>query len=248
VSSAPKRSPADKGPAKDSADALAGGSAAIDTAPLPISRYVAFFAIAIVGCGADLVTKQAMFGWLGLPVDYVDQTDPANVALWQGDPELPNPHRWWLITGRLGIETSINRGALFGMGEGYWWIFAVLSVIAATAILTWLFYFKAARDRWLTVALGSITGGILGNLYDRLGLWDSTGLQADYQHGVRDWILFVWPEIKLQMFNPWPNFNIADSLLVTGAIMLVIHAIVWREKPAKSNEAKSPARKTTAKA
>jgi lipoprotein signal peptidase len=31
------------------------------------------------------------------------------------------------------------------------------------------------------------------------------------------------------MFNPWPNFNIADSLLVTGAIMLVVHAFVWRE-------------------
>ena len=52
----------------------------------------------------------------------------------------------------------------------------------------------------------------------------------DYQHGVRDWILFVWPEIGWKMFNPWPNFNIADSLLVTGAIMLVVHAVVWREK------------------
>jgi lipoprotein signal peptidase len=39
----------------------------------------------------------------------------------------------------------------------------------------------------------------------------------------------VWPESKLAIFNPWPNFNIADSLLVTGAIMLVVHAIVWRE-------------------
>jgi signal peptidase II len=215
--------------------------------PLPLGRYVVFFAIAILGCGADLFTKQAMLAWLGLPRDYVDQSDPANIALWQGDPALP--HRWWLIEGRLGIETSINRGALFGMGEGYWWVFALLSVVAAIAIFTWLFVFKAAHDRWLTVALASITGGILGNLYDRLGLWNSTGLQAQFQHGVRDWILFVWPEIKLRMFNPWPNFNIADSLLVTGAIMLVVHALVWRDKPAKSgNSTPAATRKAAAKA
>lgn len=247
MSSAPKRSPPDKRLAKDSATNPAKGTPAVGpsavAAPLPLSRYVLFFALAILGCGADLITKQAMLGWLGLPADYVDQTDPANVALWQGDPSLPQPHRWWLIPGRLGIETSINRGALFGMGEGYWWVFAALSVIAATAILTWLFLFKAAHDRWLTVALGSITAGILGNLYDRLGLWDSTGLQEQYQHGVRDWILFIWPEIKLQMFNPWPNFNIADSLLVTGAIMLVVHAIVWREKKEPSAEKPGKARK-----
>jgi signal peptidase II len=137
---------------------------------------------------------------------------------------------WWLIEGRLGIETSVNTGALFGMGAGYWWLFALLSVAAASGIVTWLFVLGAARDRWLNVALASITGGILGNLFDRLGLWDSQGLPPAFAHGVRDWILFVWPEIKLQIFNPWPNFNIADSLLVTGAIMLVVHAVVWREK------------------
>ena len=47
---------------------------------------------------------------------------------------------------------------------------------------------------------------------------------------MRDWILFTWPESGLKIFDPWPNFNIADSLLVTGAIMLVVHALVWREK------------------
>jgi signal peptidase II len=81
--------------------------------------------------------------------------------------------------------------------------------------------------------LAGVTGGILGNLYDRLGLWNSAGLAAEFRHGVRDWILFVWPESGLKIFNPWPNFNIADSLLVTGAIMLVVHAVVWRPKEDK---------------
>ncbi len=169
-----------------------------------------------------------MFDWLGLPAGFTDGSNPANAARWRGDENLS--HLWWLVEGRLGVQTSVNTGALFGMAPGYWWVFATLSFVAIIGIFTWLFVFRAAHDRWLTVALGSITGGILGNLHDRLGLWDSTGLRPEFQHGVRDWILFVWPEVKLQMFNPWPNFNIADSLLVTGAIMLVVHALVWREK------------------
>lgn len=175
---------------------------------LPVNRYVTYFALAGAGCGIDLWTKHAVFAWRGLP-GFRDE--------------------WWLIDNRFGIQTSLNPGALFGMGAGMWWLFALLSVIALAGIMTWLFAYRAATDRWITVALGFVSGGILGNLYDRLGFDKLPGVPPDYAHSVRDWILFVWPEIKLQIFNPWPNFNIADSLLVTGAIMLVIHAVVWQE-------------------
>ncbi len=169
-----------------------------------------YFGLAILGCTADLVSKELIFRWRGLP-------RPSN--------------EWWIIEGFFGIETSVNRGALFGMGAGYSWVFASLSVVAMLGIFVWLFVFQAARDRWLNVALGMVTGGILGNLYDRLGLWDSTGLAPDFQHGVRDWILF-----RYQQYT-WPNFNIADMLLVTGAIMLGLHAFFFREP----SEEQSPA-------
>ena len=191
-------------------------------------------AIATLGCAADLLSKQAVFDWLGVAPDFIAAGEPAAISRWRGDANLQ--HLWWLWPHRLGIQTSINTGALFGMGAGWWWLFACLSVVAFFGILTWLFVYKAAFDRWINVALAFVTGGILGNLYDRLGLWDGTGLKPEFQHGVRDWILFVWPEIKLQIFNPWPNFNIADSLLVTGAIMLVVHAFVWREEPPKASD------------
>ena len=200
--------------------------------PVPRNRYVIFLAIALLGFAADWGTKEAVFDWLGVHTDFVDKSQPENLSRWRGDPS--RDHLWWLWEGRLGIQTSINTGALFGMGAGRWWLFASLAVVALIGIPTWLFYFGAAHDRWITVAIGSVTGGILGNLNDRLGLWDSAGLNAAYQHGVRDWILFVWPEAGMKMFNPWPNFNIADSLLVTGAIMLVVHAVVWREKKEES--------------
>lgn len=226
MSSALKKSPP--------ANAIAGHSQAAaknGAAPgrVPLSRYGTYAAIALTMAAADLISKQAVFRWLGVAADFVAETaDPLTAARWRGAPDLA--HLWWLWEGRLGIQTSINTGALFGMGAGWWWLFALFSLAALVGIVTWLFGHGAAHDRWLTVALAFVTAGILGNLYDRLGLWDSTGLRPEFQHAVRDWILFVWPEVKLRIFNPWPNFNIADSSLVTGAIMLVVHSLVWGER------------------
>ena len=196
----------------------------MNAGPLPLNRYLVYFGLAAIGCAVDLVTKEAVFRWRGLPGD--------------------SP-RWWLIKDHFGIETSVNPGALFGMGAGWWWLFALLAVVALCGIIAWLFVYRAAHDRWITVALGFVSGGILGNLYDRLGLWDSSGIVPEeirrkLQHGVRDWILFEWKGIPF--LEPWPNFNIADSLLVTGAIMLVVHAIVWRENDvSQSAEKQQPA-------
>ena len=170
---------------------------------VPTSRYVLFFAIAILGAAADLVTKEWMFQWRGMP---------------------RQANEWWLIDGYVGIETSLNLGALFGMGRGYSWAFAALSIAAGIGIFFWLFVFRAARDRLLTVALGCVMGGILGNLYDRLGLYHYPWLQGEYEYAVRDWILFRYGQ------HTWPNFNIADSLLVCGAAVLVWHAVWYREE------------------
>ena len=56
------------------------------------------------------------------------------------------------------------------MGKGLSWLFASVSVVAIVALIVWLFVFKAAVDFWLTFILGMISGGILGNFYDRIGL------------------------------------------------------------------------------
>lgn len=162
-------------------------------------RLVLFLVLAIVGTAADLWTKQIIFGWLGNPG------------------EAP-PH--WLVEPYIGFQTAVNMGALFGMGQGLGWLFSILSVVAAAGIVYWLFVLKACRSLWLTVAMGLVMGGIFGNLYDRLGI---PKLPAVYKGGVRDWILFKYGEYT------WPNFNIADSLLVTGAIMLAIFSFFFSD-------------------
>ncbi|MCA9132494.1 MAG: signal peptidase II, partial [Planctomycetales bacterium] len=134
---------------------------------------------------------------------------------------------WWLLEPYVGIETAVNPGALFGMGAGWGLMFAALSVGAAVAIFVWLAKFRAIDSWLLTVALGSVMGGILGNLYDRLGLWNPPASVPQWRSGVRDWILIQYSDSYV-----WPNFNIADSLLVCGAIMLAIHSF-WFAPPAE---------------
>jgi signal peptidase II len=184
---------------------------------VPLNRYPLFFSIATLGCLLDLATKRWAFHVLGMP---------------------GGPIRW-LWPGRVGLQTSLNEGALFGLGQGWVALFAALSVVAAVGILLWLFYAGAARELLLTIALGCITAGIFGNLYDRLGLPGLTWLNhpahdvGEPVYAVRDWILVM-------IFGrPWPNFNVADILLVCGASLLIWHALFSKpgEHPSATNGA-----------
>ncbi len=163
---------------------------------VPGNRHVVFWGIGVLGCALDLLTKYLVFQWRGMP--------------------LASPI-WWIWEPYIGIETALNRGALFGMGAGFGKGFAALSVIAAVGIVVWLFWLGAARDWLLTIALGCVMGGIGGNLYDRLGFWQVPGAPGTFGSEVRDWILLRYQN------HTWPNFNIADSLLVCGACLLLWH-------------------------
>lgn len=172
------------------------------------SRILLFALVAVGGCAVDLLTKSWMFAKLG----------------------PPGGATWWLWTDYVGFQTSLNQGALFGIGQGKVWLFASLSIFAGGAILYWLFIVGAAADRLLTFALACIMAGVMGNLYDRLGLWWTPQFAAYPKYAVRDFIL-----VQYQQWV-WPNFNIADSLLVCGAAMLIVHA--WRMpngRPATAN-------------
>jgi signal peptidase II len=175
---------------------------------VPASRYVLFLLIAVGGCALDLGTKSWMFCRLG---PLAGQT-------------------WWIWPDVFGFQANLNDGALFGMGQGLTRVFAILSLVAAVGVAYWLFYAGAARDRFLTLALACVTAGIFGNLYDRLGLpglvWQNSNQYhhiGDGVYAVRDWILVMLGT------HPWPTFNIADSLLVCGALLLAWHAL--RTKP-----------------
>ncbi len=178
---------------------------------IPWSRHLLFWSLAIAGCAADLGLKHYMFS--------------------QPDLRAHQGAVRWVWEKHAGFQLSLNEGALFGMGQGKVWVFAICAAAAAVAIPVWLFVFGAARDRALTIALGCILGGVVGNLYDRLGLPGLEWSQWEPQrsgtvHAVRDFILFARRYPPQGEFDVWPNFNVADALLVCGAIALFL--ISWR--------------------
>lgn len=190
---------------------------------ISLARGLVFLAIAAGGFGLDLWSKRQLFAELGPPGVFAALDNHESIR--------------WIWPGYFGLQTSLNQGALFGMGQGKVWFFASLSIGAATAIVVWVFVYGAGRDRLLLVALAGITGGILGNLYDRLGLWWTPELlryPIEYpRHAVRDWILF-----RYQGWT-WPNFNVADMLLVGGAGLLILHAWLTPTEAAEPSAAEA---------
>lgn len=168
-------------------------------------RYAAFFLVVASGFSVDLLTKWWMFRWLGFPA--------AGKA------------PFWLLDHVFAFQTSLNPGALFGMGQGMVLWFALLSMIAAAGVAYWFFFGGASGDWTLSIALGAILAGIFGNLFDRLGLHGLKWPGGVPVFAVRDWILVV--------LGGWhfPNFNVADSLLVIGAGLLLIHTFRHAENP-----------------
>lgn len=183
-----------------------------------ILRFLLFLLVVGVGLFADLATKERAFAVLGMPGEYRRAEEPERHAV------------YWVRQEIFGFQTSLNEGALFGMGQGRSNVFAGLSLVALLGIVGWVLH-SAWKSRLLIVTLGMIVAGILGNLYDRLGwhglLWNYPNeyhAVGDPVYAVRDWILVMigsWP---------WPNFNIADSLLVCGAILLVLHSFFVPEE------------------
>jgi lipoprotein signal peptidase len=136
----------------------------------------------------------------------------------------------------------VNQGALFGFLRDHKALanggFALISLLAAAAIIFWSTHKNTARDRWLCAALGLILAGTLGNFYDRVVF-----------NGVRDFLhfhyLFDWPSLGVYYPFDWPVFNIADCCLVCGAFLLLVQAFVSQPKVG-DKKVESPTQQATA--
>ena len=116
----------------------------------------------------------------------------------------------------LDFTLLYNKGAAFSFLAEHsgWqrWFFAIISIGVSAALIVWMK--KLPRTSvWLPCALSLVLGGALGNLYDRLV----------YGHVV-DFISVHWQS------SYFPAFNIADSAITVGAIMLMIDALLEKRK------------------
>jgi signal peptidase II len=107
----------------------------------------------------------------------------------------------------FNLTLAYNTGAAFSFLQSAagWqtFVFTSLAIVVSVGILVWLAR-TPSRDRWEGIALSLILGGALGNAWDRL----------IYGHVV-DFLDFHWESWH------FATFNVADSAICVGAVMLV---------------------------
>jgi signal peptidase II len=105
----------------------------------------------------------------------------------------------------FSLVLAFNPGAAFSFlaGASGWqrWFFTAIAIIASVVIV-WLL--RKGGSRWYCAGLALILGGALGNVWDRL----TTGLVVDF-------LLFHWRGWS------YPAFNVADSAITIGALLLI---------------------------
>ena len=134
-------------------------------------------------------------------------------ALW-------NPPRRIEVTSFFNLVPVQNKGISFGLfqseGAGMWLIVGLALAISA-GLGVWL---SRTRHRWPASARGLVIGGAIGTVIDRVRLgW------------VIDFLDFHGGGYH------WPAFNVADSAISVGVVMLLVHSFLMKPRKEPRNEA-----------
>jgi signal peptidase II len=118
----------------------------------------------------------------------------------------------------LNLTLVYNRGAAFSLlsDAGGWqrWFFAIFALVVSAVILVWLRR-VVREDRLQGSGLALVLAGAIGNVWDRL------------QHGhVIDFIDVHYGDWH------WPAFNVADSAITIGVVLLLADTLLVRREPA----------------
>src|ERR1700733_13982219 len=155
--------------------------------------------------------KKDFRGWLLLLARVVIAAD--RLTKWLASTRIELGSHVVVIAHVFAISHVENPGAAFslfndsGSPGRVRWMLLVFSVLAAVAVLVALL--KLGRTMTATsVALALILGGALGNAYDRLRF----GSVIDFL------------EVHIIHYH-WPDFNVADSAIVVGGILLLLDAL-----------------------
>ena len=152
---------------------------------------------------SGFLSRSALFGYgLALVVLICDQLTKhwASATLVYRDPVA--------VTSWFDFMLAHNTGAAFSFlaDAGGWqrWFFTVVTLVVSVVLVVWLSRLSRSQF-WLSLGLGLILGGGLGNLWDRMAL----GYVVDFiSLHYRTWY--------------WPAFNVADSAISMGAVLLVV--------------------------
>ncbi|MGO4887854.1 signal peptidase II [Anaerobacillus sp. MEB173] len=135
----------------------------------------------------------------------------------------------WLIVKTMELGESIpiienifyitshrNRGAAFGILQGQMWFFYVVTVFVVGFVIYYLH--KEAKNKPLMgLSLGLVLGGAIGNFIDRV----FRGEVVDFL----DVIIITYD---------FPIFNVADSALVVGLIVIMVY-VLFEDRKTREN-------------
>lgn len=120
-----------------------------------------------------------------------------------------------VIKGFFTIRYVKNQGAVWGIfsNPSHSIIPKLITVLSAIALVIVIYYFLKIHSRciWELVSLSFIIGGAVGNIIDRI-----------VQGYVVDFL-----DVYIKNLH-WPTFNVADSFISIGVIILIIS--IWRGK------------------
>jgi len=106
----------------------------------------------------------------------------------------------------VGITNVHNSGAAFGIAPAGTWLFALASIVVSVGLV--VFVIRTPSRPWTDAVLGLILGGTAGNGYDRI----LVGTVTDFVN-----------------VHFWPVFNVADSAISIGVVLLMAGYLVRRE-------------------
>lgn len=133
--------------------------------------------------------------------------------------------QWHEVFPGLTITHVHNPGiafSLFAEGGPITRVLLHLVILTAVVVIAWMVV-RHGRGRILPgIAFGLILGGAVGNLIDRI----LYGWVVDFIH--------VWVRVSDRVWS-WPDFNVADSAITTGAILLILVELTRSDEGHASN-------------
>ena len=117
-----------------------------------------------------------------------------------------------LIDGLLQFTNVHNTGAAWGLLDGFRWLFVLMTIVVAGALIFIMFRFSKKLTVFSRITLALLFAGAVGNFIDRIVL------------------VYVRDFIDISPLFSFPVFNIADSSLSIGCVMMIIDALFLKEK------------------
>jgi signal peptidase II len=175
-----------------------------------------------------ILPSRLRFLWLTLAVVFLDRATKAWI-----ESRPANRFPTTVVDNFLYLVNSRNPGIAFsffaGLSSPALRAILIVGSLVIIAVIVWLIIAGRGISAVNAAGLALLLGGATGNLTDRI------------LHGaVTDFIEVYLHFLPWQTFNPWPAFNVADSAITIGAILILLDILFVRRPGAAHSNSRTP--------